>query len=180
MEEAVTEKFSLQNMDWSKNWRKQTGEGHDWTIMQFLAKVDLEYAHLLNLNQWKSNDTNSMIVTLHAEIADLKVVLQANKPPPPPSQQKQKPTWVPKDGQPLEVTHNDKKWKYCGHCKRWSQTHTTPEHKSKATASDSATADGTKGGPSAHLATGGDLRPALPPHGSLVPDLTPPWVKDPL
>jgi len=105
LEEAYTEKFWLQMMDWSKNWRKQTGEGHDWTMMQYLAKVDLEYSRLLNLNQWKMNDPNSTIVALHAEIADQKVALQATKPPPPSGQQKQKPTWVPKDGQPLEVTH---------------------------------------------------------------------------
>jgi hypothetical protein len=101
LEEAFTEKFRLQIMDWSKYWRKQTGEGHDWTMMQFLAKVDLEYACLLNLNQWKTHDPNSTIVALRTEIADLKIALQTNKPPPPPGQQKQKPTWVPKDGQPL-------------------------------------------------------------------------------
>jgi hypothetical protein len=46
-------------------------------MMQCLAKVDLEYAHLLNLNQWKTNDPNSTIVTLCTKIADLKVALQA-------------------------------------------------------------------------------------------------------
>jgi hypothetical protein len=52
-------------------------------IMQFLANVDLEYTCLINLNQWKTNDPNSTIVALHAEILDLKAVLQATKPPPP-------------------------------------------------------------------------------------------------
>jgi len=132
LEEAYTEKFWLQMMGWSENWRKQTGEGHDWTMMQYLAKVDLEYSWLLNLNHWKTNDPNSTIVALRAETADLKVALQANKPPPPSGQQKQKPTLVPKDSPPLEVTHNDKRWKYCGHCKRWNQTHTTPKNKSKS------------------------------------------------
>jgi hypothetical protein len=51
LEESFTEKFRLQVMEWSKNWRKQNGEGHDWTMMQFLAKVDLEYSRLLHLNQ---------------------------------------------------------------------------------------------------------------------------------
>jgi hypothetical protein len=46
LEEAFTEKFRLQIMDWSKTWRNQTGEGHDWTMMQFLAKVDLKHARL--------------------------------------------------------------------------------------------------------------------------------------
>jgi capsid protein len=71
LEEAYTEKFRLQMMDWSKKWRKQTGEGHDWIMMQYLAKVDLEYSRLLNLNQWKTNDPNGTIVALCAEIADL-------------------------------------------------------------------------------------------------------------
>ena len=161
LEEAYTEKFWLQMMDWSKNWRKQTGEGHDWTMMQYLAKVDLEYSRLLNLNQWKMNDPNSTIVALHAEIADLKVALQATKPLPPSGQQKQKPTWVPKEGQPLEVTHNNKLWKYCGRCKCWNQTHTTPEHKPKSSDSKSAEASAVKVGPAANLASGspssGDL-----------------------
>jgi hypothetical protein len=52
LEEAFTEKCCLQIMDWSQNWRKQSGEGHNWTTMQFLAKVDLEYSRLVNLNQW--------------------------------------------------------------------------------------------------------------------------------
>jgi len=142
-------------MDWSKNWRKQTGEGHEWTMMQYLAKVDLEYSRLLNLNQWKTNNPNSTIVALRAEIADLKVALQANKRPPPSGQQKQKPTWVPKDGQSLEVNHNDKRWKYCGRCKRWNQTHTNTEHKSKSSDSKSAEATAAKVGPAESLATGG-------------------------
>jgi hypothetical protein len=41
LDESFTEKFCLQVMDWSKNWCKQAGEGHDWMMMQFLAKVDL-------------------------------------------------------------------------------------------------------------------------------------------
>ncbi len=126
-------------------------------MMQYLAKLDLEYSHLLNLNQWKTNDPNSTIVALHAEIADLRVALQANKLPTPSGQQKQKPTWVLKDGQPLEVTHNDKRWKYCGRCKNWNQTHTTPGHKSKSSDSKSAEATAAKVGPAANLATGGPL-----------------------
>lgn len=42
LEESFTKKFCLQVMDWSKNWHKQAGEGHDWSMMQFPAKVDLE------------------------------------------------------------------------------------------------------------------------------------------
>jgi hypothetical protein len=155
LEEAYTEKFRLQMMDWSKNWRKQTGEGHDWAMMQYLAKVDPEYSRLLNLNQWKTNDPNSTIVALRAKIADLKVALQATKPLPPSGQQKQKPTWVPKEGQPLEVTHNNKLWKYCGRCKRLNLTHTTPEHKPKSSDSKSAEASAVKVGPAANLASGG-------------------------
>jgi hypothetical protein len=136
LEEAFTEKFRLQIMEWSKNWRKQSGEGHDWTMMQFLAKVDSEYTRLVHLNQWKTHDPNSTIVALRAEIS------------------KQKPTWVPKDGQPLEVLHNNKKWKYCGRCKRWNQTHTTLEHKSKADLPTQPAPGGSIGGPSANLAPG--------------------------
>jgi hypothetical protein len=95
--------------------------------------VDLEYTHLLHLKQWKTNDPNSTIVSLRAELSDLKLaVLAAKKDPIPlPGQPKQKPTWVPKEGQPLIVNQNGKTWKYCGKCHRWNQTNTTPEHKSK-------------------------------------------------
>jgi hypothetical protein len=141
LEESYTEKFRLQIMDWSKNWRKQTGEGHDWTMMQFLAKVDLEYTCLLHLNQGKTNDHNSTIIALRAELSDLKLALLTAKKdaPQPTGPPKQKPTWIPKEGQPLVVTQNNKTWKYCGKCRRWNQTHTTPEHKSKN--------DPTPGGP---------------------------------
>jgi hypothetical protein len=105
LEESYAEKFRLQIMDWSKNWRKQAGEGHDWTMMQFLAKVDLEYTCLLHLNQWKTNDPNSTIFALRAELSDLKLALLAAKKdtPNPTGQPKQKPTWVPKVSQPLVV-----------------------------------------------------------------------------
>jgi hypothetical protein len=175
LEEAFTEKFRLQIMEWSKNWRKQSGEGHDWSMMQFLAKVDLEYTRLVNLNQWKTNDPNSTIVALRAEISDLKVALQATKPPPMSGQPKQKPTWVPKDGQPLEVFHNNKNWKYCGRCKRWNQTHTTLEHKSKATLPTQPASGGSVGGPSAHLAPG--TQPA-PSAGSSAATLSQPVASD--
>ena len=157
LEEAFTEKFRLQMIEWSKNWRKQSGEGHDWTMMQCLAKVDLEYSRLVNLNQWKTNDPSSTIIALRAEISDLKIALQAAKQPnpsgQPTGQPKQKPTWVPKDGQPLEVHHNGKTWKYCGRCKRWNQTHTTPEHKPKSQPMPTPSGNGSNGGPSAHAAT---------------------------
>jgi len=157
LEEAFTEKFRLQMIEWSKNWQKQSGEGHDWTMMQFLAKVDLEYTRLVNLNQWKTNDPSSTIIALRAEISDLKIALQAAKQPnpsgQPTGQPKQKPTWVPKDGQPLEVHHNGRTWKYCGRCKRWNQTHTTPEHKPKSQPMPTTSGNGSNGGPSANAAT---------------------------
>jgi hypothetical protein len=155
------EKFHLQIMDWSKNWRKQTGEGHDWTMMQFLAKVNLEYTRLLHLNQWKTNDPNSTIVALKAELADLKIALLTAKKDtptptgPPTGQPKQKPTWVPKDGQPLIITQNNKPWKYCGKCHQWNQTHTTPEHKSKNDSTPTGNQNVTGAGLSANLANPG-------------------------
>jgi hypothetical protein len=157
LEEAFTEKFRLQMIEWSKNWQKQSGEGHDWTMIQFLAKVDLEYTRLVNLNQWKTNDPNSTIIALHAEISGLKVALQAARQPnpsgQPSSQPKQKSTWVPKDGQPLEVQQNGKTWKYCGRCKRWNQTYTTPEHIPKSQPASAGSGNGSNGGPSANAAT---------------------------
>jgi hypothetical protein len=155
LEESYTEKFRLQIMDWSKNWRKQTGEGHDWTMMQFLAKVDLEYSRLLNLNQWKTNDPNSTIVALRAELSDLKLALLAAKKdtPVPTGQPKQKPTWIPKEGQPLVVVQNGKTWKYCGKCHHWNQTHTTPEHKSKTDSTPQGAQTAQGNGASANLAT---------------------------
>jgi hypothetical protein len=105
-------------------------------MMQFLAKVDLEYSRLVQLNQWKNNDPNSTIVALCAELSDLKLALLAAKkdPPNPTGPPKQKPTWIPKEGQPLVVVQNNKTWTNCGKCRRWNQTHTTPEHKSKSDA----------------------------------------------
>jgi hypothetical protein len=34
------ERFQLQNIEWGKNWTKQSSEGHNWSLMQFLANVD--------------------------------------------------------------------------------------------------------------------------------------------
>jgi hypothetical protein len=128
-------------------------------MMQFLAKVDLEYTHLVNLNQWKINDPNSTIAALQAEISDLKIALQATKLPPSSRQPKQKPTWTPKEGQPMEVVHNNKKWKYWGRCKHWNQTHTTLEHKSIADLPTQPAPGNHNGGPSANLATGTQSAP---------------------
>jgi hypothetical protein len=102
------------------------------------------------------NDPNSTIVALRAELSDLKLALLAAKkdPPPPPGQPKQKPTWIAKDGQPLVVVQNGKTWKYCGKCRRWTQTHTTPEHKSKSDASQGGPAPSGQGA-SANLASAG-------------------------
>ena len=43
LKEAHSEEFRLQILTWSRNWRAGMGEGANWTIMQLLAKVDLEY-----------------------------------------------------------------------------------------------------------------------------------------
>jgi hypothetical protein len=48
-------------------------------MMQFLAKVDLEYTCLLHLIQWKIHDPNSTMVALRAELSNLKVALLAAK-----------------------------------------------------------------------------------------------------
>jgi hypothetical protein len=159
---GIYQKNSSSNYGLEYNWRKQSGVGHDWTMLQLLAKVDLEYLHLVNLNQWKMNDPNSNIVALCAEISDLKIALQAAKLPSPTGQAKQKSTWVPKEGQPLEVFHNNKKWKYCGHCNYWNQTHTS-EHKSKADLHSQQPSQPKNGGPSANLASSG--QPATPSGG---------------
>ena len=49
LKEAHSEEFQLQILTWSQNWRASMGEGTSWTIMQLLAKVDLEYTQLKNL-----------------------------------------------------------------------------------------------------------------------------------
>jgi len=87
----------------------------------------------------------------------LKLALQAVKPPPASGLPKQKPTWIPKEGQPLEVMHNDKKWKYCSHCKCWNQIHITLEHKSKADINSNSQQGNQEiyGGPTVNLAANG-------------------------
>jgi hypothetical protein len=110
---------------------------------------------LLHLNQWKTNDPNSTFVALRAELSDLKLALLAAKKdtPIPTGQSKQKPTWIPKEGQPLVVVQNGKTWKYCRKCHRWNQTHTTPEHKSKTDSTPQGTQTAQGNGASANLAT---------------------------
>lgn len=56
---------------------KQPGDGHNWSMMQFLSRVDQEYSCLVNLNQWNSKDLNSTIVAHRAELSNLKLTLQA-------------------------------------------------------------------------------------------------------
>jgi len=72
LEESHTERFRLQIIDWNKNWRKQSGEGSNWTILQFLAKADSEYSRLLDLGQWKTQDPNSSIIALQAELQTMR------------------------------------------------------------------------------------------------------------
>ncbi len=114
----------------------------------------LDNSGLLHLNQWKTNDPNSTIVALQAELSNLKMALLAAKKdtPIPQGPPKQKPTWTPKEGQPLVVVHNNKTWKYCGKCCRWNQTHTTLEHKSKNDATPQSATVPHGNGASAQLA----------------------------
>lgn len=151
LEEAHSERFRLQIIEWNKNWRKQSGEGSNWTILQFLAKADSEYTRLLDLGQWKTQDPNSSIIALQAELQAMKtkfVAMQATA-----SQRQQptstgtaprigttipagterrtseKPTFTPAEGATnLETMLNGVLWKYCALCERWNKSHTTPGH----------------------------------------------------
>ena len=63
-----TEEFRILILQWKRNWLRQSGEGHNWSMMQFLAKVDAEYVRLQRLGQWKTTDDNTTIVALQSAL----------------------------------------------------------------------------------------------------------------
>jgi hypothetical protein len=151
LEESYTERFRLQVIEWNKNWRKQSGEGSNWTILQFLAKADSEYTRLKDLGQWKTQDPNSSIIALQAELQAMRTKFVAMQATASQRQQptstdtaprtgpriqagterrtREKPTFTPATGATnLETTLNGVLWKYCALCERWNQSHTTPGH----------------------------------------------------
>ena len=68
LKEAHSAKFKLQILAWSQNWCAGIGAGSTWTMMQLLAKVDLEYMHLKNLSQWQTSNPDNQIVALQAKV----------------------------------------------------------------------------------------------------------------
>jgi hypothetical protein len=77
LSKSHTEQFRLQLIQWATNWRQQSSEGHDWSIMQILSNIDHEYKRLLQIGQWKSIDPNSNIIALQAKLQDMEAILIA-------------------------------------------------------------------------------------------------------
>ena len=65
---SPTEEFRILILQWKRNWQTKSGEGHNWSMMQFLAKVDAKYTRLQRLGQWKTTDNNTTIVALQSAL----------------------------------------------------------------------------------------------------------------
>ena len=139
----------IQILTWSQNWRTGTGEGSTWTMMQLLAKVNLEYTWLKNIGQWQNSNPNNQIVALQVKVNHLSKTVydfktcnnaksepKAGAKPPviPWDQTIECPTWTPKEDGKLMVTYKSIKWKYCAKCNTgkgaWNKTDTSTEHDS--------------------------------------------------
>jgi hypothetical protein len=53
-------------------WRKCRGDGANMTILQLLARVDLEYKRLVQLGQWTTKNKTSDLLGLQASLDTLK------------------------------------------------------------------------------------------------------------
>jgi len=158
LKKANTEEFRLQIIDWYRNWRQGAGAGSQWTMMQLLAKVDLEYTRLLELGQWETNDPNSTVVALLSKVNDLEKSVATwktkaqkavdtekakatkaenkdgnkDKAATGTANKTERPHWIPKPTDKQIVEHKGCTWKYCSKCLNgkgaWTKTHTTEEH----------------------------------------------------
>jgi hypothetical protein len=151
---SPTEEFRILILQWKRNWLRQSGEGHNWSMMQFLAKVDAEYVRLQRLGQWKTTDENTTIVALQAalrqqasqfasQLAAYKATMPRERgfapntattttthPVPAINRNpaRNKPDFTPGPNDPLECTIAGVRNLWCAICERWTLTHTTLSH----------------------------------------------------
>ena len=107
-----------------------------FTVREIIAKFKSKYRSLHQQGLWeaKSADKTALEVQgLKAEVQDLK--LKMNQPPPAgPGHDNNQVTWrkvAPKGNELHEKVCNNKTYKWCGTCKRWSRgnkAHLTSEH----------------------------------------------------
>ena len=105
-------------------------------MLELLDKLHAEYTRIKLVNRWtKGASQDSEMIALTAEISNLKTLI-ANlaKPdqPPPTKGGRNKPTFIPKEGDRESATVNGVQWHYCHTCFGgkgvWNKTHTTAQH----------------------------------------------------
>jgi len=120
-----------------QEWHTGKGEGATLTILQLLAKADLEYKQFSQLGQWETKNKSSDLLGLQAKFDVLQLQFVALLSEHSKLQNKQsadsnKPKGEPKQEENEERSVNGKKWFYCTNCRTgycWDKAHKTSQHK---------------------------------------------------
>jgi hypothetical protein len=122
------------------------GTAQSWTMLELLDRLDVEYNRIFSLGRWESGK-NAEILALTAQIASLTKTMALLAPTEnknannnnantdtPKKQRVEKPPNAPKPGASEVLEYRGRTWKYCATCFKgsWNLTHTTAEHKPKA------------------------------------------------
>ena len=166
--DCPNEEFRLFANELYRNYRTN-GPASKYSMLDLLDKLDAEYERIVALGRWcKGKSQDSEIIALTAEISGLKALLAnlASSPTAPLilKSGREKPTFIPKEGEKETTTVNGVLWHYCRTCfggkGTWNKTHTTEKHVVGA-------GKGYKGGKDKNLPTPGGPSPTPEPTANL-------------